>query len=184
MKKLFLTKFRVGRYCSTLILWHIFILLLSGCLKKSQENDLTGHEDVIDIDLGEKQQFVYASEFVDSINITPLETNNDHLIGHIDKLICHDNRLFILDRSLAQSLFCFDLNGNIIFKINNVGKGPGEYSALKDFSIDKDNNRIVLYDLHQQKYLYYTLDGVFVKEVKVNLYFTKFAINGEYHYIF
>ncbi|MDR1742911.1 MAG: 6-bladed beta-propeller [Dysgonamonadaceae bacterium] len=93
----------------------------------------------------DKTSTVSIREFVDSIEIVPLETNEHCLIKEIDKVRLFEDRIFVLDLQL-QHLFCFDKNGRYLFTVLSKGPGPEEYYYTEDFIIDKYNKNILLLD--------------------------------------
>ncbi|EIM77856.1 hypothetical protein A3SI_05237 [Nitritalea halalkaliphila LW7] len=92
--------------------------------------------------------------------VVPLEVTDASLIGKIDKVIRHEGRIFVLDRDLAQTVFCFDLQGRFLFKLGGLGKGPGEYRELRDIVLYPSTNEIGV--LQGEKIIWYnTGDGAF-----------------------
>lgn len=90
--------------------------------------------------------------------VIPLETANNCLIGEITKILFYKDRLFILERS--RKLLAFDINGKYLFDVGQEGRGPGEYSSIRDFDIDENGN---VYILTYQKVLQYDNDGKYLK---------------------
>lgn len=85
------------------------------------------------------------SEFFADIEIIPLETNELSVIGKSGKLIQYGDTIYILDTEQA-ALFLFGKDGAFIDKISNPGNGPGEYSLLYDFEINRFTGNIELLD--------------------------------------
>jgi len=112
-----------------------------------------------------------------------LETNSNCLIGEISKLLKYDEKFIIFDK-ITKSVFCFDLSGNFLHKISKQGKGPGEYSTLGDININKKKQCIELYDRAKKVILSFTMDGKFVSEQKVDMYFDSFVNIDANSYIF
>jgi len=73
----------------------------------------------------------------------------DFLFAQIDRIMLHHHRIYIQD-SKTKSLLVFDTNGQGIKKIGNFGRGPGEYTNIAYFDIDKKGN-IYLLDGQQDK---------------------------------
>ena len=57
------------------------------------------------------------STLSDSISYTLLDTPQELAIGQIDRILLTQKRFFVLDREIASALFVFDLNGKLIFDI-------------------------------------------------------------------
>lgn len=95
--------------------------------------------------------------------IKPEATKNS-LIGEYDKIISHNDTIFILEASSSQqAIFAFRTNGDFLFKINARGRGPGEYRKISDFYIDAENAHIGI--LGFSKILKYSFKGEYIEEV-------------------
>ena len=110
-------------------------------------------------------------ELIEDIQYIPLETNNNSLIGRIDKMIFHNGRFYLLDSRVALSVFIFNEDGSHYRTIKNVGRGPQEYLSLKNMTIDKYNDELVLYDRNDGLLHYYDLDGNFKKKERCGVRF-------------
>lgn len=108
-----------------------------------------------------------------------LETNDESIIGRIDKVITHKNRIFILDKELSKSIYIFTAKGRYLNKIAKIGQGPGEYIALDDITLT--GNEIVILDIDQEKLIYY-LDNQFRKERKIDQEFYALE-NFQQHFV-
>ncbi|MCK5821236.1 MAG: 6-bladed beta-propeller, partial [Bacteroidales bacterium] len=95
-------------------------------------------------------QNTYKAEFVDNIKLSDyftsldyvfLEDNPDGLFINADKILFFQDRWYILDREL-QAIICFAEDGKFIFRIQTIGKGPGEYLLLTDIMINKTNKEL------------------------------------------
>ena len=118
---------------------------------------------VIDIasSLG-KYQRIYCSELFSSIELIPLETNEDCLldIRAYPKITLNDSIILMHGNNMHQ-LYAFDRTGKFMNKIGNIGQGPNEYTTLAggiSLSTDKsiiyvsDMNKIIAYD-YQGNYI-------------------------------
>ena len=91
----------------------------------------------------------FYSSLFKKVNIIPLETSEDCLVGRISKISVVDSYILVLDPS--SCLFVFNKEGKFIRKIGNVGQGPGEYSMPIDFTIDRDNHLVYILDYGIQR---------------------------------
>lgn len=104
-------------------------------------------------------------QMVDSVSFIPLDdSNSESLFKDIDKTLYVGGRFYILDYMGTSSVFVFDESGSFLFKVGNVGQGPGEYYKVTDF--DVNNGRIYLLDSKKRKILSYDLDGKYMKDYK------------------
>jgi hypothetical protein len=107
------------------------------------------------------------------LQVLKLQDTEDNLIGKIDKLIVN-NGIYILDSRLSKSLYKFDMDGKLLFKISDVGSGPGEFYLPFDFDIS--DSEIFILDLNQRKILSYDLnDGEFISELRYDFQTMSFA---------
>jgi len=133
---------------------------------------------IIDLD---RNDSVSIFDLVDSISVVKLETNPDCLMNFITKIIPYKNRLYIFDRRLL-SVYCFDNQGNFLFKINRLGRGPEEYVSCSSICIDKYNNQLML--LVPKGYImYFDLNGKFISKIKlpeeIIVYNEVYSINND-----
>ena len=109
----------------------------------------------------------FASIF-DSCRYVQLETRMESLLGNISKVIPHNNRLYILDKSITKSVFVFDIQGSWINTISRMGKGPGEYLEVTDIYIDPIDESLNLVCPANRKIMKFDQDGNnLIKEILI-----------------
>ncbi|TKG94550.1 6-bladed beta-propeller [Puteibacter caeruleilacunae] len=133
----------------------ILAVLLFGCSQVS-ENPKTTQE----IQINRKCIKPFKlSEVVESIQLIPLESQEECFIREIRKLEHYNNRFYILDQA---KVFVFDQEGKFLSQIGKQGNGPEEYSMVSDFWIDKGSGIIGLMDPNKKHILNYSItDGVY-----------------------
>lgn len=99
------------------------------------------------------------SKYLDSCSLIQLETRPECLIGEINKIFIHKERIYILDWKVTKSVFIFDLNGKCISTIARMGHGPGEYINITDMFIDPLNETLNLLATANRKIMSFSLDG-------------------------
>jgi hypothetical protein len=99
------------------------------------------------------------SEIYSKMEILPIETDTAFLIDEVQKLIVENDKYFF---QCNNKILVFNSNGHPLYKIDNVGKGPGEYIAIGDILLD-DNN-LELFDSKQRKIIQYDENGRYLKE--------------------
>lgn len=146
----------------------VLLFLLSGCNNPRNNNNNKEAIPTIKVpDVG-AQDGLYVENIdglFDTIQFIRLETDSNCLIGEIMKIEFFEEKFFILDSDVTKTLFCFDRNGGFLFKINNIGKGPGEFISPVDFSINDQKKELSLLDVGSQKIITYNLNGTFIKEI-------------------
>lgn len=83
-------------------------------------------DDRIIVDL-DKEQKASLFDYFSHIELIPLETSDDILVGYCEEIVPYQNRYYIFDRKLAV-VQIFDQNGKFISLIDKRGQGPGEYT--------------------------------------------------------
>ena len=114
-------------------------ILLASCTGTNSDNETNGIP-TISISC-EKNQILNLSEFADSIEIIPLETNDDCLIGWIPKIIA-TKEYYLMISAIGydfQKLFVFDKRGNFVRQISDRGQGGEEFYEVRDFDVIGDS---------------------------------------------
>ena len=116
------------------------VVLICACNgTKSDENNMN----VIEIDLNQAKQISFT-EWFDSVQIMPLETNSQSLIGNIDKVIFNGDLIYLLDGKF-QNVLIFDNCGKFIKNTSHLrGQGPNEYISMTDIGIDEKGDLLIL----------------------------------------
>ena len=110
------------------------------------------------------------SEIATSINYIPLETTDSSLLGTIYNIIKRESSFYVHSR---DAIFRFNEKGKFLGKIERVGKGPEEYSVIKDFDISPSEDLIAI--LTWGKILYYNTTGEFQNSVRHDARFINFV---------
>ncbi|MCD8044582.1 MAG: 6-bladed beta-propeller [Tannerellaceae bacterium] len=151
-----------------------FCLFLSfiffSCGGKStrlEESLVTQNEDMIVISpVFDEHMSFDLGHLIDSLKYVKLELTDESLIGEVTKLEIFEDRIYILDYN-TKALFVFSIEGKYLFKIHQLGNGPGEYSQLDFFTLDRERRRIYLTDLMTYFIKEYDLAGNYISQVKI-----------------
>jgi len=139
----------------------------------------------INVDL-DKSQKASLFDYFSHIELIPLETSDDVLIGYCEEIVYYQNRYYIFDRK-QLSVQVFDDAGKFIFQIDKRGQGPGEYTDLTSMILNPFTGNI---DLTGMGFIYsYDLTGKHVKtflrpENQTNYYWNFIAINANMYVCF
>lgn len=87
------------------------------------------------------------------------DVENDLVLGQLDKIIILNDTIYIADTYLKR-LLMYDMQGNILGKIGNLGGGPGEFASLSDFCVKKMGAFIFMI-VRVTKYLYMVKNQIF-----------------------
>lgn len=166
------------KICCVLLKVYALLIITSflSCNNKTTNEDITenfsnNNGDYLTFlldDESEKNEGLIMSSLFRSAKPILLEITDSSLIGKISKLEEFDNKLIILDSFIAKSIFVFDMDGHFLRRIGNLGEGPGEYSRISDFTIDRDNGNIYALDDNRQVVNIYRLsDGMFLDKINI-----------------
>jgi len=95
-----------------------------------------------------------------------LEITEDSIIGNIDKLLVgNSSEIFIGDYLSSKKIFRFTRDGKFMNCYGRIGQGPGEYVQIMGFTIDAEDNIILL---TPYKLIKFEKNGDYIKEVRTN----------------
>ena len=114
-------------------------ILVASCGKENKDNNSVDNVETISFQKHYQEKIPF-SFFVDTIELIPLETTDDNLIGEVNRIICKNNRYYIRSTNGHQNgkIFVFDQQGNYLWKLDRRGEGPEEYINLEDFAIQNE----------------------------------------------
>ncbi|MBA4302455.1 MAG: hypothetical protein C0433_20475 [Cyclobacterium sp.] len=145
---------------------YLFILLF-GSFFSCERNKNNGVEQIYQIPVNPQGNIDLSfSDFFDTTLIVPLEVTPNSLIGEVSKVITTDEFIYVLDRTIAESLFVFDYQGRLLNYFSGTGGGPSEYLRVSNFFISKDETTIFITDLSLGKILAFDQKGNFLFENK------------------
>ena len=162
--------------------YYLFILIalcLFSCGRKSHQDSKL---ETISIN-GNIRQALNLSSFVDTIEFIPLETNDENLIGDVERIIYRNGKYYIRTTQgmLHGKLSVFDKTGKYLWGLNRIGNGPGEYPELKEFAITENGN---ITASSYRKIINYDSTGVFLSENKTDFLGFEFVYTGNNNYFF
>ncbi len=163
------------------------LVSVTGCKRESpRKHDVRAPATVATLKVEPDENILLLSEVADSLHYLPLASDPSHLIGNVDKLMCVDERFYILDRDAAKSLFVFGKDGRFLFQIKRTGQGPGEYVRPDDFTVDSyhDSRSIIILDTSQRKLLKYDQNGDYLEEIRLPFFAYSFAQVGPDSFVF
>lgn len=120
------------------ILLTCFITSLMVACSPKRAHIVSSHENITLNNISE----LTISEIVDSIHTIILDERSEAIVGNIDKIRIIDSTIYIGDFT-SNVITAFDLNGNYLFHIDNIGQGPGEYVAIKSFAADSKHLYVI-----------------------------------------
>jgi hypothetical protein len=120
------------------------MIIFCSCGRKDT-NDSSDADSIIEIDLlSEPESKVKKlSEFAANIEYIPLQTTENSLMSsnNVRKIINTNKKIYINN---FEGILCFNMDGKFLFKLDNRGRGPGEYTSIFDFDISSDNKYLTI----------------------------------------
>ncbi len=160
--------------------WLLLAFLLGACSSSPKEDY---NIDNIVLQLSETDSKINLSELVDSIVYIPLETNEQSLLGDIDRIIVTENGDYLIaDKETASGVFVFDSKGHFLQKIGKRGSSPSEYVKLEDMSYY--NQSVYIWDSGSRKILEYSLYGEWKNSYNFNYMAYSFSCVGDNEFVF
>lgn len=124
--------------------WLIPILFFFSCGKGTI--DIPVSERLETIEVGVEGKNYLSSDLFLNGQIVELETTEDSYLASIGRVYRDGGYLYILDDRL-HSVLLFDTTGRFVRKIHDLGRGPGEYIQLSDFSIAENGSLLLMADI-------------------------------------
>ncbi|MDR3184126.1 MAG: 6-bladed beta-propeller [Prevotellaceae bacterium] len=139
--------------------------LAASCIQCDSRNI---HTDTVHIPSAVDKMMV-TDDLFDNFEFIPLETSEESLFGYIDKIIIHNDKFYILDKTKTRRINVFNSNGKFSHTIGKRGDGPEEYTKIEDFTIDEKNGQVIILSFPSILYRY-DLEGNFMERKKISDY--------------
>lgn len=134
-------------------------MLFTSCNNQRQNRDIfaSGQQELVNVRTIPIEVSDTAYRHVDqTFELTSyVILSNDVLLGEEERVRICKEHIYILDRT--PKLVCFDMNGKVVFTIDNQGPGPEEYGEITDFAIDELLNLLWIYDSTKRRLVAYDL---------------------------
>jgi hypothetical protein len=133
------------------------IIILFACQEKRKdtlryldvENNISNYKEVT------------LSQFRFDVEYLPFATTKENMLSEVRLCDFKDSLVFVSDR---QNCLLYNINGNLISKIGNMGHGPGEYLLAIAVAISPRNTFLI----EGVNYIYeYDINGVFLDKFKI-----------------
>jgi len=149
----------------------ILLLFFYSCQSKSKkeyglsqiENIATENLQAITVEV-EDFDFEKLGNFLETTSYIQLAA--EPLLTSIQEVQIKNEKIYVHDR--LSRIICYDMQGNVIYKIDAKGAGPGEYTNVNAFVVNEQNRELVIFDNFRQSLLYYNADnGAYIKMQKL-----------------
>jgi hypothetical protein len=140
-------------------LFFLLLIIFCSCGRKNT-NETSNSNSVIEIDLlsEPRSKVTKLSEIATNVEYIPLQTTKSSLLySFILKIVSTDKRIYIENGGWDGEILCFDMDGKFLFKINNKGRGSGEYIWANDFDVSSDDSIMTILSSSIHKLLIYSI---------------------------
>ena len=104
--------------------------------------------------------FNHVEDYLRTVSYVKLAS--EPLLTRINDIHIINEKIYVWDQ--ADQIVCYDMQGNMIFRIHGVGNGPGEYSGIHAFALNPDRAEVVIYDNMRISLHYYSmLNGKYLR---------------------
>lgn len=117
----------------------VILLLLNSCVHHSLVE-----ENTFSVDYCKDSTFDWNS-MIQIEEVIPLETKDKCLLSYARKCIITDTKIIYYDEK-QKSIFVFDNAGVLLYGIDALGGGEGEYTIIKDVIMSYDKKVILILD--------------------------------------
>lgn len=119
-------------------------------LQLQSENIATNKLQAIPVEV-ENQNFEHLGDYLKTSAYIQLAA--EPLLAAIKEIQIKNDKIYIHDA--MSRIICYDMKGNVIFKIDAKGSGPGEYVGINAFAVNEQTYELVIYDNLKLSLLYY-----------------------------
>jgi hypothetical protein len=108
-------------------------------------------------------------QLIEDLNLVPLETGNNCLVGKVRMLKTDGNQLYLLEYN-DNPIKVFSKDGKFVSEIGHKGSGPGEFIQMCDFLPDKDTVSIFAWS-GNKKWIRYSMNNQLLYETNMSFPF-------------
>ncbi len=154
------------------------MILLLSC-NPDTNREISKGEIHLRIDPGNLPKNAKLSDLVESVRLIPLETSSDCIIGSTEKIFVGKNSIIVsVAAGNISELIHFSPDGSFLNKIGQQGKGPGEFTAVSDYTVFEDSSMVFIGMQRANKILAYSIDGSLDREMKFDKVLTNAKVLG------
>ncbi len=157
-----------------LILLLLTLFIFASCKNKGKTvNEAPGLPYQVNLEQGINNiRPVPVSNLGKGLEYIPLETDPSIMLSRVSAVFLDDSLIYVTD---GGRLLLFDRRGKYIKQIGSAGRGPGEYSRVADFIVDKDAGEI--YILSSRIVLVYDMQGNLKRNFAFDFPSSQFIVN-------
>ena len=137
------------------------LIALTGCKSTNPDSVSEFTYNITMTELSEPSWY----NLVDSVSYITLKSPDGTAMGEIKQLIVNDERIYVL----ADGFYCFDMQGNCLFKQTSKGRARNEFMDATSMSVS--DGQLFIFDRIQNKGLFFDArTGRFISTVTPSSY--------------
>lgn len=152
--------------------WLIALCILAGCTPQKKVEQV--QMKTLHVNLQKEPHAALVSEISSAIQIIPLSTDSESLIGEINKIIYENDFIYISD---GMAVYKYSLDGELLGKLNKRGEGAGEYISITDFQVNT-KDMVWILDRNSKSLKKYNWDNELNEIVPLNDWVNNFYITN------
>lgn len=153
--------------CGVIVLI-FFMVSCKNSIDKKNENLKISIPQLININEGfTNRKELPLSEIASDIEYVKLEFTKKSSINQLKVIFITDKYIFINSNGLPY-VMQFNRDGKFIRQVGTLGRGPGEYSYCRTFTVDEKNELVLIFDNWTYKIVCYNFDGEFKKVIETH----------------
>ena len=128
---------------------------------------------------GEREKEFNISQVARSTEYVVLEAKSESLIGEIQKVVVANDRLFVFDKEVLETIFVFNRNGEYLFSLETGLGAEGELLSIQDVAIDEENRLIYIADSEMRRLMIYDWNGKYIDARAVSTFIESIEVSKE-----
>lgn len=155
----------------------LFVFLLLSACTETSETVLKTY--LMDAESAGTQQLL--SDLIHIESVTPLDPSL--IMSEVKDLVYRPLGDIYLRSTNPEKLVRLDSTGSLVSQYGSIGDGPGEYSEIKDFGIDQDNN-VHIFDRGLSRVTQYDADGSYIKSITLDMFAQAIDVHNGYYILY
>ena len=131
-----------------------------------------------------KEMTLKLSDFTESIELIPLQTDEECLIGTVGKIKFRNDMYYVGSASMqTDKILVFGEDGEFLYKLDKRGQGPDEYLEIQDFDVMENSNVLIITQSDHRLCIYNIEQDVCLVNIRLDVYPTNLLIEGEHVFL-
>ena len=150
----------------------VLIIILVSC-----QSDKVSEMSTTVIQIGDRSEKGDLNEIASDIRLISLSLPDNVLFGNISSVKSSDGFLYLLDNTQTQTITVINPEGKYIRHLNEKGDSPQKYDVIHDFSIDRFNNELIVYDRNSSEFFFFDLNTfAFKRSSRISKNYVSFEV--------